>query len=299
MTPLVTVGIPVYNGERYIGTALDSIQQQTLREIEILVADNGSTDASEEICRAAMKTDSRIRYLRSDLNRDGPWNLNRLFHAASAPLFKWAFYDDVCGPDLLKDCTEALLGASPEHVLAHARVRTIDSGGQITGEHDDAELGLHHWAAHRRLRELFVRNAEQALFGVVRLEALRRTSGIQRSVSAGHLILAELILQGPFVPVQDQSLFLRVHPGQHGGKRDSEMRWLAARRRERIFAYTRVTRRLAAAVLGSPLSRAEKARCLGVVARDWTVRTWRSSASDVKHLLSDLRETDADRAARD
>ena len=150
---------------------------------------------------------------------------------------------------------------------------------------------------HRRLSRLYTKNAEQALFGVIRTNALRRTHGIQRTVSDGHLLLTELILQGPFAPAPSQSLLLRFHPRQHGGDRAREMRWLGARRSDRLFAYTRTTGRLSAAVLRSPLHTSEKIACLGVVGRDWTLRTWRSSASDVKHLLSDLRPTEADRTS--
>jgi glycosyltransferase involved in cell wall biosynthesis len=297
MTSRVSVGIPVYNGEAYLPKALQAIQRQTIADLEIIIADNGSDDGTEEICREAMCTDGRIRYLRSEVNRGGPWNMNRLYETAASPLFKWAFYDDLCEDHLLAECLEVLDQYGPDHVLAHPRVRTIDELDNITGEHDDANLGLDHMSPHRRLSRLYTKNAEQALFGVIRTDALRRTRGIQRTVSDGHLLLTELILQGPFAPAPSQSLLLRFHARQHGGDRAREMRWLGARRSDRLFAYTRTTGRLSAAVLRSPLRRSEKIACLGVVGRDWTLRTWRSSASDVKHLLSDLRSTEADRTS--
>jgi glycosyltransferase involved in cell wall biosynthesis len=299
VTPRVSVGIPVYNGEAYLAKALRAIQSQTITDLEILIADNGSEDGTEAICRAAMGTDRRIRYLRSDVNRGGPWNMNRLYEMATSPLFKWAFYDDLCEDYLLAECLEVLDQYGPDHVLAHPRVRTIDELDNVTGEHDDSSLGLDHPSPHRRLSQLYTKNAEQALFGVIRTEALRRTRGIQRTVSDGHLLLTELILQGPFAPAPSQSLLLRFHPHQHGGDRAREMRWLGARRHDRIFAYTRTTGRLSAAVLRAPLNTREKIVCLGVVGRDWTLRTWRSSASDLKHLISDLRSTEADRTVID
>ncbi|MDF8266485.1 glycosyltransferase family 2 protein [Luteipulveratus flavus] len=287
MAPLLSVGIPVYNGEKYLAEALDSIRAQTLTDIEILIADNGSTDGTEQICRAAAAADPRVRYLRSETNLGGPRNLNRLVEESTAPLFKWAFYDDRCAPTFLEACVRTL-EAHPDAVLAHPRVLTIDEASQLTGGRDDADLQLDLEPAHRRLAQLYVRIAEQALFGVIRTDSLRRTRGIQPLLSDGFILLTELCLQGPFVGVPEQLLYLRDHGEQHGGNRASEMRWLGSRRRARVFGYTQVTGHLLAAVRRCDLDAAEKARCAATVGRHWTLRTWRSSASDVKHLYADV-----------
>ena len=50
-TPHVSVGMPVYNGERYIAQAIESILSQTFRDLELIICDNASTDGTEEICR--------------------------------------------------------------------------------------------------------------------------------------------------------------------------------------------------------------------------------------------------------
>ena len=71
MNPAVSVGIPVFNGEKYLPATLRSVQEQTLSDIEILIADNGSTDGTEQICRDAAASDPRVRYLRSETNNGG------------------------------------------------------------------------------------------------------------------------------------------------------------------------------------------------------------------------------------
>ena len=50
-TPLVSVGIPVYNGERHIAIAIESILSQTLRDLELIISDNASTDNTEDLQR--------------------------------------------------------------------------------------------------------------------------------------------------------------------------------------------------------------------------------------------------------
>ena len=60
--PLISVIVPVYNVEQYLRQCIDSILNQTYQEIEVLLINDGSTDASDEICREYAERDSRIRY---------------------------------------------------------------------------------------------------------------------------------------------------------------------------------------------------------------------------------------------
>src|SRR5918993_5298269 len=62
-TPLVSIGVPVYNGERFLARTLQSLLAQTYTNLEIIICDNASTDGTEAICREFAARDSRIRYL--------------------------------------------------------------------------------------------------------------------------------------------------------------------------------------------------------------------------------------------
>jgi cellulose synthase/poly-beta-1,6-N-acetylglucosamine synthase-like glycosyltransferase len=64
--PLVSIGLPVYNGERFLAQALDSLLGQTLGDLEIIVSDNASTDRTAEICKDYAARDARIRYIRQE-----------------------------------------------------------------------------------------------------------------------------------------------------------------------------------------------------------------------------------------
>ena len=64
--PIVTVLLPVYNGERYLRAAVESILHQTFESFELLIVDDGSTDGTEAICRSF--TDPRIRVVRHETN---------------------------------------------------------------------------------------------------------------------------------------------------------------------------------------------------------------------------------------
>src|SRR5512144_2313118 len=95
---LVSIGIPVYNGEAYLAEALNSIFRQSYTPLEIVISDNGSFDATEAICRRHAALDPRIRYYRNSVNRGSAWNFDAVFELARGEYFKWWAYDDLCDP---------------------------------------------------------------------------------------------------------------------------------------------------------------------------------------------------------
>ncbi len=81
--PRVSIGLPVFNGERFVAEAIDSILAQTFTDFELIVSDNASTDRTEEICRQYAEKDERIRYVRNRENYGAAFNFNQTFHLSS------------------------------------------------------------------------------------------------------------------------------------------------------------------------------------------------------------------------
>ncbi len=104
----VSLGVPVYEAERFLEETMDSLLAQTLADFEIVISDNASTDPTEEICRPYADADPRVRYVRHEDNRGASWNHTFLALEARAPYFKWAAADDVCEPTYLERCVEVL-----------------------------------------------------------------------------------------------------------------------------------------------------------------------------------------------
>jgi len=112
------VGLPVYNGERFLGRAIDTLLAQTYRDFELIIVDNASSDGTEDICRAYAQRDRRIHYWRNARNLGAMGNFRRVFELARGELFKWAAHDDEHEPAFLEKCVTALDGS-------HTRRRVI------------------------------------------------------------------------------------------------------------------------------------------------------------------------------
>jgi glycosyltransferase involved in cell wall biosynthesis len=124
-SPRVSIGLPVYNGERYLARTLADWRRQTFGDFELIVCDNASTDATADIARAAADADPRVRYVRNDTNLGALGNANKAFSLSAAPLYVLSAYDDRHAPDFLA----ALVGALDEDsdaVLAYGDATLID-----------------------------------------------------------------------------------------------------------------------------------------------------------------------------
>jgi glycosyltransferase involved in cell wall biosynthesis len=277
--PRVSVGIPVYNGEAYLGEAIRSVQAQTLRDLEILISDNGSTDASPEIAERFASEDPRIRFVRQSENRGAAWNYNEVLRMAQAPLFKWMPADDRMAPLHLERCAAAL-DATPAAVLAYPQTELIDRDGQLLGSYEDG-LALLQSAPWRRAAHFILSiNLCNAVLGLFRSEALRGTRQIQGFAGADAVLLLETALRGQILEIPERLFQRRVHPGaSHEANRDRDAleRWFdpnAKRgfrlpvRHALLVAYLRASRE-------APIPAGERALAAAAILACWSYRQTR------------------------
>jgi GT2 family glycosyltransferase len=126
----VTVLMPVYNAERYLKLAIESILAQTFSDFEFLIVNDGSTDRSRQIISSYR--DPRIRYVENECNLGLTRTLNRGLHLAACDLIARQDADDVSYPDRLRRQVE-FLDAHPETALVGAQTRIIDEDGRPNG----------------------------------------------------------------------------------------------------------------------------------------------------------------------
>lgn len=198
VAPRVSVGLPVYNGERFMVLAIQSLLSQTYRDFELIISDNGSTDSTQEICESFAAADPRVRYIRHEKNRGAIFNWNFVVTQARGEYFKWASANDVSAPELIERCVKCL-DSEPEVVVAYGRTAYIDDDGSPLGEypHDVHVLDARPSVRFERLcRELRANNAVSS--ALIRLDVLRKTAP-DRTFQGGDMgLMAELALYGGY-----------------------------------------------------------------------------------------------------
>ncbi|MCG3748912.1 MULTISPECIES: glycosyltransferase family 2 protein [unclassified Amycolatopsis] len=275
--PLLSLAMPIYNGERFLAQALDSICAQDLADWQLLICDNASSDGTEAIAKEYCALDSRISYVRHDRNLGAARNHNYGFHHTDGDYFAWVHGDNVYLPTYFSRCLEELR-AHPEASCAHTVAVDIDVDGNRTHRWDE-NLRAEHPDVAVRFRDLTQRDHMCfAWFGVVNRDLLALTSLHASFDSADRLEIVELALHGP-IRLVDEELFLhREHPGRimrQAPTARSRYLILDPEWRGRIpFPVLNIGRQYALAVLRSRISPRDKVRCL-LQMRGWLRTNWR------------------------
>ena|GEM_PF-6424030 len=174
---LLTIGLPVYNGELFLREALDSIITQSFREFIVIVSDNFSIDSTAKIVDDYMQRDSRIRYMRQEKNLGAVENFLTVASNICTPYFMWFACDDVMAPGFLQSCIGAL-ETNPKYSMAFTGLCNIDSLGRNIREypHMASFSGVTNWRSIARfLLSPEVFGKANLIYSVYRTPVLRRT----------------------------------------------------------------------------------------------------------------------------
>lgn len=130
--PTVTVGIPVFNGARFIRHAIESVLAQTFTDYELLISDNASEDGTAAICREYAANDRRIRFVQQEKNQGPFWNLKFVTERATGKLLVWLAHDDALHKLFMAECV-AYLDRNPRNVMVSGDFRIVDESGRQLG----------------------------------------------------------------------------------------------------------------------------------------------------------------------
>jgi glycosyltransferase involved in cell wall biosynthesis len=288
--PKVSIGLPVFNAERYLPASLHALLSQTCGDFELIISDNGSTDGTQAMCRAWAGRDPRIRYFRHDVNRGSMFNHNFVLGQARGEYFKWASHDDLVAPEYLERCVE-VLERDPGVVLCHTRILLIDGEGNVDGR-SGGSPGIDSPHPHERFRE-FIGLGHRFLqspvcFGVLRTRLLKSLGGFAAYLGSDRVLLAELSLHGRVVELPEELFFYRRHEGQLS-KTPSRLRGLQydPSNRGLRFPTFRLGAEYLLAARRAPLTRAERRRCHLELAR-WPFHYWKHLGVDVYHAAQQV-----------
>jgi glycosyltransferase involved in cell wall biosynthesis len=268
--PRVSIGLPVFNGEKFLCDALDSILAQTFRDFELIISDNASTDRTREICESYAAKDDRVQLVYNDVNLGAARNYNIVVERSTGEYFKWAAHDDVCAPEFLERCV-AVLDKDPSIVLCYPKMVDIDDDGKNLGTRDISHIPRSERGAyptpHERFRRLIRTDYTcEEVFGLMRLTVLRRTKLILSYTDSDRTLLAELALHGRFHEVPEVLFYHRMHQGMSTkvfANWSERVSWFdPARAGKPAFPLCRQFSELVKSVVRAPLRARERTLCL-------------------------------------
>jgi len=257
LAPRVSIGLPVYNGERFLAESLESLLAQTYRDFELIISDNASNDRTEEICRAYAARDPRIRYYREESNHGMAWNFNRVFALARGEFFKWAAYDDLHAPTFLEQCI-ATLDRHPEALWCMPRFTHIGPAGRPLNEPwtwnvgygDDSEdqgigrkvQGRQSDSPSRRFRSVLLGDGSCLdNYALIRRQTMAHTALQVPYYGGDKVFVAELCLYGRYRQLPETLFFVRAHPEGSGAlATEAEQQQFMNPRGSGRFCFTRL-----------------------------------------------------------
>jgi glycosyltransferase involved in cell wall biosynthesis len=208
--PLVTLGVPVYNGESCLRAALDSLVAQTYRNLEILICDNASTDGTAALCAELAAREPRIRYVRNDTNLGIIGKYRRVFALSTGEYFTWAAADDIRPPEAIQTAVDAL-ERNPDAVMVHGAVG-IRMGRRDLEARVENDIDLSSTDPAARVRSFARGLAHNAmLYGVYRREALARAT-LGKHYGQDYLVCLKLCQLGPVEYVASPLVVYRQRP---------------------------------------------------------------------------------------
>jgi glycosyltransferase involved in cell wall biosynthesis len=194
--PLVSIGVPVYNEARFLDASLASLRRQDYPNLEIVVADNASSDGTLAICERHAAEDPRIRIERSAVNRGALANFHRALELAQGTYFMWAAGHDLWTPNLVSECV-ALLQTNDGACIAFGCSRWIGIEGELlprtSGWSDTRGM-----APIARFFTIFWGNMHPVL-GLMRAAQLRACPPMPNITGGDLVLLSDLALRGDFV----------------------------------------------------------------------------------------------------
>ncbi|MGE5499760.1 MAG: glycosyltransferase family 2 protein [Syntrophothermus sp.] len=302
--PLVSLGMPVYNGENYINEAIDSILAQTFTDFVLIISDNASEDKTQEICEEYARQDERILYYRNDRNVGAAANFNRVFELSDSKYFKWASHDDRIAPDFLEKAVN-VMESNPDVALCYAKTLTIN---EFTNSQEKLpySLKLMDEKPARRFAKFMKVFRFDTLFcdpimGLMRSSVFAETKLLGKYQSSDMVLLSEIALRGKFYEIDEHIYIKRVHPLMSRKKNptlESVAEWFDPSNKGKIqmprwkwfFEYLN-------AIADSPVGGKERLLCYYEIYKWFVIRS-KSMAVDVLRVFSQLYSRSSARRTR-
>lgn len=272
--PLVSIGLPVYNEQRFLDATLTVLRAQDWPNLEIIVSDNASTDATWEIVQRHAAQDPRLRCERAAQNRGVIANFLHVQALARGEYFMWAGGHDLWSENWVGECAR-LLQAHPDASIAFGSSCWIGADGapldKPVGWSDTRGMA----AAARLFTTLW--GSMHPVMGLMRLERLRACRPMPNLAGGDLVLLCELALRGSFLHAP-AALWSRRDVHAEASHDDKIRRYASAASGisksplSRLFPLLKLPFALAGVVLRSSLGLLQKAAVLAALVPSLALR---------------------------
>jgi glycosyltransferase involved in cell wall biosynthesis len=263
-SPTLSVGLAVRNGVDEIGRCIESIVSQDFKDLELVISDNASDDATIELVEEYAHADRRIRLSVNEVNIGIHENMDRVLELSRGEYFRWISADDWLEPGSLSACVRALRTSNEAiGVTTYFTIQTPDGSTRFEEYH--GEFPTSRDPVRRFERMLWFFHAGDAkydpIYSMYRREVLMRSQRHLASEQADWLLSAELALMGPIVHV-GRRLATRTRSYAPVLDRAAFRRRLDPVRGEDLKSSTqRLHRDLLALVMAADLTKEQVRRC--------------------------------------
>lgn len=287
--PLVSIGLPVYNGEHFIQRAVDSLLAQSYSNLELIISDNASTDRTGDICLACQEKDGRVRYTRNEANIGMMSNFKHVLDLARGEYFMFAAHDDQWDPDFISSLLADLRG-HPESSVVMSALDVVDENGQLIkpvrlDQYDKSPNDLGYFALLLRLMTIWGRGTKSHhyyFYGLFRREFLQQIFHYYVDTAFGDRMFVTLLaLLSPFRYVPRVLFYKTRHPDNFLHRHPSENFSHVFGSFSKLFSTTLVMFSMIWKCPFVPFQRKIFApvAMLGMakITLEWTARYWRTS----------------------
>jgi glycosyltransferase involved in cell wall biosynthesis len=206
-TPLVTVGLPVYNGGKYLAEAIESLLVQDFEGFELIISDNNSTDQTGEICNEYQKHDKRIRYVRHKENIGMKLNFLNVLGLARGQYFMFATHDDRHEKVFMSKCIK-VLQADNSVSLVYPQTKMLNSNSEFLGIAKDHVKADQNDPVERFRHLIWELSICNMMLGIFCTHILKTATSWGMSLFGDTLLLAEVALSGKILQIPEP-LFIR------------------------------------------------------------------------------------------
>lgn len=206
--PLVTIGVPVYNGAEHLRITLNSLLEQDYPRLEILISDNASTDETADIALEYARTYPCIRYHRHPENLGSAVNFTTLTEMARGKYFMWAATHDKWTCSIISRAVE-IMEKDAGVLVSYAVPYWLTSDGKETPIDTTLIDTRSSSKIARFVTTLWGLTACPQIYGVHRLQSIREMMPCRKMFGPDTFILARLSCKGSFAVLHDQKFFLR------------------------------------------------------------------------------------------